>query len=147
MKGISLHPLKRIIVPKGDVLQGLKTTDEGYAGFGEVYFSRINAGEVKGWKRHKRMVLNIVVVSGEIKFVIHDDRQNSETQGQFAEFVLSPEHNYQRLTVSPGLWVAFQGMGKEVSMLMNIIPELHDPGEVDSKELNEIIFNFEWKDC
>jgi dTDP-4-dehydrorhamnose 3,5-epimerase len=147
MKGISIHPLKHIIVSKGDVFHALKATDEGYAGFGEVYFSQIKEGEVKGWKRHNRMVLNLVAVAGEIRFVIYDDRQNSETQGQFAEIILSPETNYQRLTVSSGLWMAFQGIGKEVSMLMNIIPELHDPTEVDNKELNEITYNFEWKGC
>jgi len=143
MEGISLHPLKHIMVPKGDVYHALKSTDEGYAGFGEVYFSQIKGGEVKGWKRHNRMILNLVVVVGEIKFVIYDDRRNSKTYRQFSEFILSPATNYQRLTVSPGLWMAFQGRGEGVSMLMNIIPELHDSTEVDNKELLEISYNFE----
>ena len=143
MEGISLHPLKQFMVPKGDVFHALKSTDEGYAGFGEVYFSQIKSGEAKGWKRHNRMILNLVVVVGEIKFVIYDDRTHSKTHGQFSEFILSPSTNYQRLTVSAGLWMAFQGMGKGVSMLMNIIPEPHDPTEVDSKELGEITYNFE----
>ena len=143
MEGISLHPLKHIMVPKGDVYHALKSTDEGYAGFGEVYFSQIKGGEAKGWKRHNRMILNLVVVVGEIKFVIYDDRRNSKTYRQFSEFILSPATNYQRLTVSPGLWMAFQGRGEGTSMLMNIIPELHDSTEVDNKELLEISYNFE----
>ena len=147
MEGISLHPLKQFVVPKGDVFHALKSTDAGYAGFGEVYFSQIKGGEVKGWKRHNRMILNLVVVAGEIKFVIYDDRRESKTYGQFSEFMLSPATNYQRLTVSAGLWMAFQGMGQGVSMLMNIIPELHDPTEVDNKELGEITYDFTWKDC
>jgi dTDP-4-dehydrorhamnose 3,5-epimerase len=142
MEGVSLHPLKQFTVPKGDVLHALKATDEGYAGFGEIYFSQVKAGEVKGWKRHNRMILNLVVVVGEIRFVLYDDRTDSETHGQFSEFVLSPATNYQRLTVSPGLWVAFQGMGKETSMLMNIIPEPHDSTETDNKALFEITYNF-----
>ena len=147
MEGISLHPLKRFTVSKGDVFHALKSTDEGYAGFGEVYFSQIKAGEVKGWKRHNRMVLNLVVVAGVIKFVVYDERIDSKTCGQFSEYIISPEHNYQRLTVSPGLWIAFQGMGEGVSMLMNVIPEPHDSTEVDHKELVEITCNFEWNDC
>jgi len=143
MEGFALHPLKHIIVPKGDVFQALKSTDEGYAGFGEVYLSRIKEGEVKGWKRHNRMTLNLVVVFGIIKFVLYDDRKNSQTYGQFREFILSPEKNYQRLTVYPGLWVAFQGIGKDVSILMNIIPESHDSTETDNKELVEISYNFQ----
>jgi len=147
MEGVTLYPLKRFAVPKGDVFHALKATDEGYAGFGEVYLSRIKAEEVKGWKRHNRMVLNIVVVFGVIRFVVYDDRKNSKTHGQFREFVLSPATNYQRLTVAPGLWVAFQGIEKDVSILMNIIPEPHDSTETDNKELTKIPYNFEWKDC
>ena len=142
MEGIALYPLKQFIVPKGDVLHALKSTDKGYAGFGEVYFSQIKRGEVKSWKRHNRMVLNLVVVAGEIKFVIYDDREQSATFGQFSEFTLSPATNYQRLTIAPGLWMAFQGIGQGVSMLMNIIPEPHDSTEVDSKELGEITYEF-----
>jgi dTDP-4-dehydrorhamnose 3,5-epimerase len=142
MEGISLYPLKHFIVPKGDVFHALKATDEGYAGFGEVYLSRIKAGEIKGWKRHNRMMLNLVVVYGTVKFVLYDDSKDSQTYGQFKEYILSPDNNYQRLTVSPGLWFAFQGMEKDVSILMNIIPEPHNPTETDNKELTEIPYNF-----
>lgn len=91
MEGVKLHPLKHITVPKGDIYHALKSTDEGYAGFGEVYFSQIGAGEVKGWKRHNRMTLNIVVPVGAIKFVIYDDREGSTTKGEFEEIILSIE--------------------------------------------------------
>jgi dTDP-4-dehydrorhamnose 3,5-epimerase len=142
MEGITLHPLKRFSVPKGDVFHALKSTDEGYSGFGEVYLSHIKEGEVKGWKRHNRMTLNLVVVYGTIKFIVYDDRKDSKTYGQFREYTLSPETNYQRLTISPGLWFAFLGLDKDVSILMNIIPEPHDASETDNKELNEIPYTF-----
>lgn len=142
MEGVTLHPLKHIIVPKGDIFHALKSTDEGYAGFGEAYFSQIEQGEAKGWKRHNRMILNLVVPFGAVKFVIYDDREGSDTQGQFYEVVLSPEDNYQRLTVAPGLWMAFYGVGEGRSMLMDIIPEPHDPSEADRKDLSEIPYQF-----
>ena len=147
MEGVTLHPLKQFSVPKGDVFHALKSTDEGYAGFGEVYLSHIKQGEVKGWKRHNRMTLNLIVISGAIRLVVFDDRENSKTCGQFMDFILSPATNYQRLTVSPCLWFAFQGLGEGVSILMNVIPEPHDATETDNKELTEIPFNFQWKDC
>jgi dTDP-4-dehydrorhamnose 3,5-epimerase len=142
MKGIKLTPLKHIIVPGGDIYHALRATDEGYVGFGEAYFSQIKQGVIKGWKCHNRYVLNLVVPVGSIKFVIYDDRQDSETVGEFLEITLSTIDNYQRLTVDPGLWVAFCGMSPGVSMLMDIIPEPHDPGEADKKELYEINYDF-----
>ena len=142
IEGITLHPLRRISNPKGDILHALKCTDDGFVGFGEAYFTQILPGEVKGWKRHNRMTLNLVVVSGIIKFVIYDDREGSSSFGEFFEIVLSPEENYQRLTVAPGLWMAFQGMCDQTSMLMDIIPEPHDDGEGERVPLNIINFNF-----
>ena len=50
MEGVAVHPLKHIVVPKGDIYHALKSTDEGYAGFGEAYFSQIEQGAAKGWK-------------------------------------------------------------------------------------------------
>lgn len=142
IKGVELHPLKHITVPKGDIFHALKSTDEGYTGFGEAYFSQIESGAIKGWKRHNRMTLNIIVPVGKIKFVVYDDREDSKTKGMFQEIILSPEDNYQRLTLAPGLWMAFQGMSENISMLMDIIPEPHDPSEADRKDIEEIEYKF-----
>ena len=142
MEGVTLHPLKHITVPKGDIYHAMKSTDEGYCGFGEAYFSQIEQGQAKGWKRHNRMTLNLIVPVGAVKFVVYDDRESSATKGSFEEIILSPEFNYQRLTVAPGLWMAFYGVGEGVSMLMDIIPEPHDPEEASRVALCDIPYNF-----
>ena len=69
MEGVTLHPLKHITVPKGDIYHAMKFTDEGYCGFGEAYFSQIEQGQAKGWKRHNRMTLNLIVPIGAVKVV------------------------------------------------------------------------------
>ena len=142
IEGVKLYPLKHIVVPKGDIYHALKSTDDGYVGFGEAYFSQIESGKIKGWKRHNRMALNIVVVAGAIRFVIYDDRANSPTCGLFENVILSPSDNYKRLSIAPGLWMAFQGLGNGVSMLLDIIHETHDPSEASRKELFEIPYQF-----
>ena len=143
IEGVYLHPLKQITVPKGDLWHAFKASDEGFYGFGEAYLTQIKSHQVKGWKRHNRYVLNLVVLFGVVKFVIYDDREGSITRGQFQEIVLSPRDNYQRLTVASGLWMAFAGVDtNQTSMLMDFIPELHNPDEADRKELSEIPYNF-----
>ena len=142
MEGVTLHPLKRIVNPKGDILHALKCTDDGFVGFGEAYFTQIHPDEIKGWKRHNRMALNLVVVIGKVKFVIYDDRDNSSTRGEFFEITLSTTDNYQRLTIAPGLWMAFEGVDSETSMLMDIIPEPHDDKEGDRLPLEAISYLF-----
>lgn len=137
MDGVTLTPLKRIPSEKGDVLHGMKSTESTFCGFGEAYFTQIRPGYTKGWKRHNRMTLNLVVVHGKVKFVVYDEQEMC-----FEEIILSPESNFQRLTLAPGLWMAFHGMGDEVSTVMDIIPEPHDPTEADNVELSEIDYHF-----
>jgi len=139
--GVILTPLKQIVHPKGTVLHAMKKTDEGYAGFGEAYFSTVSCGEIKGWKMHTRMILNLVVPLGEIQFVIFDERSSSSAKGEFLSVTLS-EHNYQRLTVPPGLWVGFKGIGENQNMLLNLASIEHDP--LEAKKLALDYFNFDW---
>ena len=76
-----ITPLKIIQVPGGDVSHAMKISDPGFAGFGEVYFSNIEPGVVKAWKRHRQMTLNLVVSVGAIRFVMFDDRHQSPDSG------------------------------------------------------------------
>ena len=141
--GVILTPLKVINVPGGDVLHGMKCSDSGYSDFGEAYFSTIDLGAVKAWKRHRKMTLNLVVPLGAIRIVIYDDRQNSKSNAQYQVVILSRDSNYCRLTVPPMVWMGFQGMDKKTSLLLNIADIEHVPEEADRKEIDEI--NYDWE--
>ena len=129
--GVILTPLKQITHPKGDVFHAMKRVDPGFIEFGEAYFSSILCGLVKAWKCHSRMTLNLVCMVGKIHFVLFDGREDSLTYGQFMEATLSPESPelYRRITIPPGIWMAFIGIGEGKSMLLNVADILHDPTE------------------
>lgn len=135
MDGVILTPLRRIPHPKGDILHAMKKSDRGFSQFGEAYFSLVNFAEIKGWKKHAEMTLNIVVPMGAIKFVIYD------SSIKFFKTVELSETDYNRLTIKPGLWVAFKGLEKN-NILLNIASMEHDPAESETKDLNEI--GYEW---
>ena len=119
IKDVSITPLKTINTEGGDILHGLKMDENDYQGFGEAYFSIIESGAIKAWKRHRRMTLNIIVPVGAIKFVIYDDRIESKTRGCFQSIKLSTD-NYSRLNIPPMLWMGFQGCSKGLNMLLNV---------------------------
>jgi len=139
IKDLTITPLKIIKTPNGDVLHGIKESDKGFSGFSEAYFSDVGFKLIKGWKRHKSMTLNLIVPTGMIKFVFYDDRG---TKDIFQEIVLS-RSNYIRVTVPPMIWVAFQGLDKNNSTLMNLANQEHDPDEFDTLDLNKI--NYQWE--
>jgi dTDP-4-dehydrorhamnose 3,5-epimerase len=135
MQGVMLTPLKIIEREPGNIMHGMKQGDAGYEGFGEAYFTFVNYKTIKGWKKHSRMTLNLIVPLGAVKFVIFDDRENSSTRGQFFETILSRQ-NYQRLSVAPGLWTAFQGIDKNENMVLNIGSIHHDPTETEDSQID-----------
>ena len=142
IEGVILTHLKIIDHPKGNIFHGMKSSDAGFSGFGEAYFSTINKGEIKGWNKHKNMTLNLVVPMGAVTFVIYDDREKSGSIGCYFTVKLSPS-NYQRLTVPPGLWIAFKGNGKKTNLILNIASKEHDPDEIEKLELDKIEYDWE----
>ncbi len=133
LKGVLLTPLKIIKNPKGDILHALKNTEASFSEFGEAYFSMVNQGEVKGWKKHLEMELNIVVPVGAIRFYIIDDRKDNISFQRRMTVELSIS-NYCRMTVPAGCWMAFEGIEKN-NMLLNIASIPHNPLEEEVRDL------------
>ena len=116
-------PLQKIANPKGQILRAIKRSDVGFVEFGEAYFTTVHYGDIKGWKKHTLMQLNLVVPIGLVRFYVHD-----EHTGKTSQFTLGPEQ-YGRLTVPPGFWVAFEGCHPELNLVLNVASIEHDPAE------------------
>lgn len=143
IEGVALTPLKKISHPKGDIFHGMKKSDKGFVGFGEAYFSTIKNGEIKGWNRHKKMTLNLIVPVGKVIFIIYDDREKSSSRGNFFEVEISPD-NYQRITVPPCLWLAFMGKSNGTNLILNIADMEHDPDEIEKLDPFDSRIPYNW---
>jgi len=132
-KKVLITPLKRIKVANGDVLHALKKTDLGFSDFGEAYFSCIEENQIKAWKRHKLMTLNLIVPFGRVKFVFTED-------GKYFDSYTVGEDNYCRITVAPQIWFGFQNQFRSTSIILNIADIIHDENEVEKKNIS--IFNY-----
>lgn len=139
--GVIVTPLKRISHPKGDIYHGVKSSDIGFEKFGESYFSTVHHSDTKGWKQHTKMLMNLLVPVGSIRFVIYDDRQSSSTYKQFFDITLG-DGNYSRLTVPSGVWLAFSGVGEDLNLLNNIASIEHQPDEAINVPLEQIAYDW-----
>ena len=139
--GVMITPLKKIFNEKGNIYHCLKNSDPGFMGFGEAYFSSVTCGAVKGWNRHKNMTLNLIVAVGEVSFVICEHIKEHRSKSKFFQITLS-ESNYHRLTIPPGLWVAFQGKGSNLNLILNIADSCHDTDELEKVELDIFPYKF-----
>lgn len=130
IEGVLVHPLKQIPDERGKVMHMLKSTDPHFEKFGEIYFSTVYPGVVKGWHLHSRMTINYAVVSGIIKLVLFDDRAGSATRGKIEELFIG-ESNYCLVKVPPSVWNGFKGMGIAPAIVANCANIPHDPNEIE----------------
>jgi dTDP-4-dehydrorhamnose 3,5-epimerase len=124
--GVRIVPLARIPDERGTVMHMLKRTDPHFVEFGEIYFSTVYPGVVKGWHRHAAMTLNYACVSGRIKLVLFDDRDGSPTRGELMEVFLGPD-DYSLVQIPPDVWNGFKGMGSDLAIVANCATHPHDP--------------------
>ena len=129
-----LKTLQQIPVQGGNVFHVLKASDPEFEKFGEAYFSLIDSGVVKAWKRHTRMTLNLVVPKGEVRFVL--------AKANKFESVIIGENSYHLLTIFPGVWFGFQGLSSDTSLVLNLASIEHDVTEVERCEASD--FDFDW---
>ena len=129
IEGVSLQPLKIISDERGAVLHMLQDSDPFFKNFGEIYFSEINSGLVKAWKRNKKQTQNLAVPTGSINLVIYDDRPNSTTQGVLFDCILGRPDHYNLIRIPPLLWYGFQGLGDTPALIANCADRSHNHAE------------------
>ncbi len=144
INGVIVTPLRQILDERGKVMKMLSRDDSVFSGFGEIYFSCVYPGSIKGWHIHKKMVLNYTVPFGNIKFVLYDERADSPTNGMVQELYLGPD-NYCLVTVPPQVWNGFKGIGTEAAIVANCASIPHDPDEIERRDPFDPLVPYRWE--
>lgn len=124
--GVQVIPLSRIPDERGTVYHMLRCTDPHFLQFGEVYFSSVFPGVVKGWHKHREMTLHYACVFGRVKVVLYDDREGSATRGTLMEVFLGPD-SFGLVVIPPGVWNGLKGMSEPYAIVCNCCTHPHDP--------------------
>ena len=129
----SLIDIPQIKNFKGDIFKILKSSDEEFNGFGEIYISNVKRGEIKAWKKHLRMTCILIPISGQTKVVVYDKKY-------FHVFKLDSKKK-KKLIIPPNTIFGFSTI-KDDSSIMNIANIEHNQNEVDTKSIEQIDFNW-----
>ena len=141
--GVKVIPLRQIPDERGKIMHMLRADDPYFEKFGEIYFSVVFPGVVKGWHLHKEMTLNYAVVSGNIKLAIYDDRPNSPSRGEVQEHFIG-ESNYVLVQIPPGVWNGFKGIGTGQAIVANCASLPHSADEIVRMSPTENHIPYDW---
>jgi dTDP-4-dehydrorhamnose 3,5-epimerase len=128
--GVEVFPLRQIVDERGSVMHMLRADAEHFQGFGEIYFSTVNPGAIKGWHIHSDMTLNYAVPHGQVKLMLYDERDGSPTRGGLMELFVGTG-NYVLVRVPPKVWNGVKGLGDYPSVIANCASHPHRPDEID----------------
>jgi dTDP-4-dehydrorhamnose 3,5-epimerase len=142
--GVLIQPLKQIPDERGKIMHMLRADDPYFEKFGEIYFSVVYPGVIKGWHLHKDMTLNYAVVQGTIKLVLYDDRPDSSTHGELMELFLG-EGNYALVKIPPKVWNGFKGIGLISAIVANCSTIPHDPDEIVRMDPLDNLIPYSWE--
>jgi len=126
IEGVLVMPLRKIPDERGAIFHMLRSDAPHFERFGEIYFSLIYPGVIKGWHVHKVMTLNYAVPIGMIKLALYDDRPGSPTRGEVME-IFTGELDYKLISVPPGVVNGFKGIGPRPALVANCASHPHDP--------------------
>lgn len=147
IEGVKIIPLKRIPDVRGTIMHGVRA-DTILNDFGEVYFKKLYKGIINGWHIHETLLLNYICISGMMKLVMYDMRENSPTYKQFQE-VCFGDDNYCLVHIPPGIANASECLSAPYSIMCNVASEPHNPN-IKYKRIDphsqEISYNWDKKD-
>jgi dTDP-4-dehydrorhamnose 3,5-epimerase len=141
--GVLVTPLRQIPDERGKIMHMLRVTDPHFEAFGEIYFSVVYPGVIKGWHIHTRQVQNYSVVSGRIKLALYDQREGSPTVGQLQEIYLGGE-NYNLVRIPTGVYNGFKAVGSEPAIVANCATVPHDPDEISRLDPFDESIPYDW---
>lgn len=141
---VSVVSLKIIPDERGKIMHMLRCDDQHFEKFGEVYFSWVYPGVIKGWHLHNKMTLNYAVPVGMIKLVLYDGRKKSPTYEEVQELFIG-EDNYVLVKIPPGVWNGFKGIGTKAAMVVNCATIVHDPEEIIRKSPFSKDIPYKWE--
>ena|ERR1700754_161772 len=141
--GVQIIPLRQIPDERGKIMHMMRNDAPHFQQFGEIYFSVVHPGVIKGWHIHTKMTLNYTVVYGKIKLVLYDDREDSPTRGKLQEIFLG-EGNYSLVVIPPMVWNGFKGIGITDAIVANCSDIPHDPHEIQRMDPFDQTIPYTW---
>ena len=147
--GVKLKKLKIIPDERGRLMEILRSDDEVFERFGQVYMTTAYPGVVKAWHYHKLQDDNFTVVKGMIKLVLFDSRENSPTKGEVNEFFLG-ESNPGLVHIPKLVYHGFKCVGEQEAIVINTPTQPYNAKTPDeyrvAPDAKEIPYNWARKD-
>ena len=149
IKDVVVKKLRPIPDERGRLMEILRSDDDIFQKFGQAYVTVGYPGVVKGWHYHKKQDDYFCALSGMLKVVLYDPREDSPTKGEINEFFMGV-HNPILLKIPRFVYHGFKAIGTTEGMILNIPTEAYNHDEPDEYRVhpfdNDIPYEWDVKE-
>ncbi len=128
--GVEVRRLRVMADDRGRLMEVLRSDDEIFQKFGQVYVTTAYPGVVKAWHYHAKQTDYLTVISGMAKIGLYDDREGSPTRGEVME-VCAGVHNPVIVKIPPMVCHGFKCISETECIVMNVPTEVYNRDEPD----------------
>ena len=135
IEGVRIKQLKVIPDERGRLMEALRDDDDLFIKFGQAYLTTAYPGVVKAWHYHKKQIDNFVCVTGMIKLVLYDNRENSSTKGDVNELFMG-YNNAILVRIPEEVFHGFKCISDTEAIVLNIPTEHYNYDNPDEFRLS-----------
>ena len=130
IEGVKVKKLKVIPDERGRLMEMLRSDDDLFEKFGQVYITTALPGIVKAWHYHRKQTDHFVCVMGRARVALYDSREDSATFEETNEFIMELA-NPILLKIPSLVYHGFKCISEEETAIINIPTELYDYNNPD----------------
>lgn len=146
IEGVKVKRLKVVPDERGRLMEILRSDDEIFEQFGQVYMTTAKPGIVKAWHFHRLQTDNFTCVFGKIKLALYDARESSKTFKQIQDFIIDLEHP-MLVQIPPNVYHGFKCIGEKEAIVINTVTRAYNHENPDEYRIDpyENDIPYDWR--
>jgi dTDP-4-dehydrorhamnose 3,5-epimerase len=146
IQGVQIKKLNVIPDERGRLMEILRSDDEIFQRFGQVYMTTAYPGVIKAWHYHKKQDDYFTCIAGVMRLVLYDARKGSSTCKEINDFTISLE-NPMLVRIPKFVYHGFKCIGKKEALVINVPTSPYNPKRPDEYRIDafENDIPYDWK--
>ncbi len=143
IQGVEIKQLKTHLTEDGYFREILRDSDGMLEKFGQSSMSLAHPGFIKAFHWHKKQDDLWLIVSGQVRTVLYDTRQDSKTFKQ-TQVIIMGEDDPKLVLIPKGVAHGYQVLGNKPAVLFYHTTEHYDPEDECRIGFDDKEINFDW---
>lgn len=143
IEGVKIKQLTTHLTQDGYFREIVRDEDTMLEHFGQSSISLAHPGFIKAFHSHKKQDDLWYIVSGQVRAVLYDTRENSPTYKQVQEIVMG-EDNPQIVFIPKGVAHGYQVLGNRSALLLYYTTQHYDPSDEYRIAFDDPQIGFDW---